>query len=110
MALYDYQCLECEPTYYADVSQPIGSDPLPRCPKGHRWERLIVGVRIDKGFTGPASLSPQMETFWETGDPDLAFGRGKPADDAFTLDDLSDDMIVNNIAPDSPKDWVSSNQ
>lgn len=87
MALFDYQCVQCGQVY-ADVYQPIGSDPEPRCPLGHPWVRLIVGVRIEKGFTGPASLSPQMETFWETGDPDLAFGPGKKDPDVVTLEDL----------------------
>jgi hypothetical protein len=106
-AMFDYRCEDCDRDYI-DVYQPIGSDAIRRCPEGHRWARLIVGVRIERGFTGPASLSPQMETFWETGDPELAFPRGKPAADAFTLDDLSDEMIEKDLAPDSPSEWVSA--
>jgi len=94
MALYDYQCDECGKAY-TDVFQDIGSDALPACPEGHAWKRLIVGVKM-VGFTGPASLSPQMETFWETGDAAKAFPPGKPDDDAFTLDDLTDHHIETN--------------
>jgi hypothetical protein len=107
MALFDYRCDGCGQDYI-DVYQPIGSDAIRRCPEGHQWQRLIVAVRIDKGFTGPASLSPQMETFWETGDPELAFPKGKPDADAFTLDDLSDEMIEKDLAPDSPSEWISA--
>ena len=100
MALFDYLCPQCalEPNggRYEDVHQDIGSDALPTCPNGHPWKRQITGVRIDRGFRGPASVSPQMETFWETGDPNLAFPPGKPDDDAFTLDDLTDHQIETN--------------
>ena len=95
MAKYDYFCPVCEYTFI-DIEQPIGSEAEPACPEGHSWQRLISGVKIDPGFKGPASLSPQMETFWETGDPELAFPRGKPDEDAFTLDDLTDHEITTN--------------
>lgn len=93
MALYDYQCVQCD-EIYTDVHQPIGSDPEPRCPRGHPWVRLIVGVRIDAGFRGPASISPQMETFWATGDPDIAFGPGRKDPDVITMDDLNDSDLA----------------
>lgn len=95
MALYDYRCARCDGVY-TDVYQPIGSDALPTCPEGHPWKRLISGVKIDPSFKGPASISPQMQTFFETGDPNLAFPPGKPDPDAFTLDDLTDHEINTN--------------
>ena len=95
MALYDYYCERCHRAF-TDLYQPIGSEALKLCPEGHPWRRLVVGVRIDGTFKGPASLSPQMQTFWETGDAELAFPPGKPQDDAFTLDDLTDHEIETN--------------
>jgi len=92
MALYDYQCVQCDEVY-ENWYQPIGSDPEPRCPRGHPWKRLIVDVRIDKGFTGGASLSPAMQAFWDTGDPNLAFGPGKKDPDVITLEDLGADPV-----------------
>ncbi|NNM31686.1 MAG: hypothetical protein HKO53_01385 [Gemmatimonadetes bacterium] len=98
MALFDYHCPACDRTF-VDVYQPIGSEPEPACPDGHPWDRLFNAgkVKIDSvGFKGPSSISPQMEIFNETGDPNLAFPPGKPDDDAFTLDDLTDAEINSN--------------
>lgn len=95
MALFDYDCDECD-LVYVDVFQEIGSERLPECPKGHSWKRLISRVTVDTGFKGLGSISPQMEIFNETGDPELAFPRGKPDDDAFTLADLTDHEITTN--------------
>ena len=107
MALFDYYCPVCDYTF-EDIYQPIGSEAEVACPEGHSWKRLISGVKIDPTFKGPGSLSPQMQTFWETGDPELAFPKGKPDADAFTIDDLTPEMIEKNIAPDSPDEWATS--
>ncbi len=95
MALYDYLCKTCG-KHYEDVFQEIGSDALKKCPDGHPWNRVISGVHIDTAFKGMGSISPQMEIFNETGDPDLAFPPGKPDPEAFTLMDLTDHEINTN--------------
>ena len=85
MAKFDYDCDVCGPIL--DVDQPIGSDPLRRCPEGHPWKRIFGGakVKIDGTFRGHASISPQFEVMDATGDPTLAFGHGKPSDDVNPL-------------------------
>lgn len=95
MARWDFRCDKCD-TFFEDVEGPIGHPPE-RCPQGHAWERLLDArrIKLDSTFKGYGSLSPQMEAFWATGDPEV-FPAKPPAEDAFTLDDLTDHQIETN--------------
>lgn len=92
MAHYDYHCPVCRSL--VDVEQPIGSEPIKRCPEGHSWQRVFnaAAVKIDPAFKGTASISPQFEVMDATGDPTLAFGKGKPDPDVVTLENIRDFM------------------
>jgi hypothetical protein len=58
------ECMHCGNTN-ASLRPPVF---CVNCGKADRAALESIGLQT---FTGPASLSPSVERFWETGDPDV---------------------------------------
>lgn len=76
MPTYVYRCDTCDGQI--EHWQPFEDDALTACPQNGECpqpgagavSRVVVGLRT-RGFIGTQSTNPNMETFWETGDPSV---------------------------------------